>query len=131
MARIYLDEQMDTDLTEMLVGYGHDAIHTYDVGNRGAPDSRQLLFAADTGRILVTLNREDFEELHRWWLALNSWGIMGRDHSGILTTWGDIPTAEWAVLVNDFLQQSQELTNRMLRYNRQLRRWRPYPLRPP
>ena len=101
MARIYLDEQLDTDITEMLVGYGHDAVHTYDVGNRGAPDSRQLLFAADTGRVLVTLNREDFEELHRWWLALNAWGIMSRAHSGILTTWGDIPASEWAGLVNE------------------------------
>ena len=51
MARIYLDEQMDTDLTAILVGYGHDAIHTYDVENRGASDSQQLLFAANTERI--------------------------------------------------------------------------------
>ena len=101
MARIYLDEQLDTDITEMLVGYGHDAVHTYDVGNRGAPDSQQLLFAADSQRVIVTLNREDFEELHRWWIALNAWGIMSRAHSGILTTWGDIPASEWAGLVNE------------------------------
>ncbi len=129
MARIYLDEQLDTDITEMLVGYGHDAIHTYDAGNRGAPDSRQLLFAADSNRIIITLNREDFEELHRWWLALNAWGIMTRDHSGILTTWGDIPMGEWAGLVNGLLEQCPELSNRMMRYNRQLQRWRPYPPR--
>ena len=129
MTRIYLDEQLDTDITDILVSYGHDAIHTYDAGNRGASDSQQLLFAANTERVLLTLNREDFEELHRWWLALNTWGVMGRSHSGILTTWGDISTDEWASLVNDFLSQGRELTNRMMRYNRQLRRWRPYPLR--
>lgn len=131
MARIYLDEQMDTEMTGILAGYGHDAIHTYDAGNGGASDSQQLLFAANVERVLVTLNREDFEELHRWWLALKAWGLMGRDHSGILTTWGDIPTIEWAGLVNDFLQNTQEMTNRMMRYNRQLRRWRPHPLRHP
>ena len=127
MARIYLDEQMDTGITEILVGYGHDAIHTYDVGNRGASDSQQLLFASNAERVLVTLNREDFEELHRWWLALYTWGIMGRHHSGILTTWGDIPTVEWARLIDGFFQHSQDMTNRMMRYNRQLQRWRPYP----
>lgn len=127
MARLYLDEHLDPAMTEMLAGYGHDAIHTYEVDNRGAPDSRQLLFAANADRIIITLNREDFEELHRWWLALNAWGIMRRDHSGILTTWGDIPAGEWAGLVNSLLGQGLEIRNRMLRYNRQLQRWRPYP----
>ena len=129
MTRLYLDEHSGLAIKEILTGYGHDVLNTYDVGNRGAPDSQQLLFAADTGRVLVTLNREDFEELHRWWLALNAWGIMSRDHSGILTTWGDIPASEWAGLVNDLLEQSPELTNRMMRYNRQLQRWRSYPQR--
>ena len=127
MARLYLDEHLDVAMKDVLAGYGHDAIHTYDVGNRGTPDSQQLLFAADSNRIIITLNREDFEELHRWWLALNAWGIMRRDHSGILTTWGDIPAGEWAGLVDSLLGKSPELSNRMLRYNRQLQRWRPYP----
>ena len=76
MARLYLDEHLDTGMTAILSGLGHDVVHTFDVGNRGALDSQQLLFAAETERVLVTLNREDFEELHRWWLALNQWGLM-------------------------------------------------------
>ena len=127
MARLYLDEQTDVAMTSILASYGHDVLHTYDVGNDGAPDSRQLLFAAESDRVIVTLNREDFEELHRWWVALTEWGILGHAHSGILTTWGDIPTEEWAALVNEHLQQSPELTNQMYRYNRRSHRWRPYP----
>ena len=131
MARLYLDEQSRVELKDLLAGYGHDVLHTYDVGNREAPDSRQLLFAAETGRIIVTLDREDFEELHRWWLALNEWGIMRRSHAGILTTWGDIDVTEWAGLINSLLERMPEMGNQMYRYNRQLRRWRPYPRHTP
>ena len=127
MARIYLDEQSRVELKDLLAGYGHDVLHTYDVGRRGALDSRQLLFAAETGRILVTLNREDFEELHLWCLALNEWGVMHREHAGIFTTWGDINAAEWAELINSLLQSTSELTNQLYRYNRRSHRWRPYP----
>jgi len=129
MARLYLDEQSRVELKDLLAGYGHDVLRTYDVGNGGALDSRQLLYAAETGRIFVTLDREDFEELHRWWLALNDWEIMRRNHSGILTTWGDINVAEWATLIHALLERNPDPTNQMYRYNRQLRRWRPYPQR--
>ena len=131
MARLYLDEQLDTEMTAILSALGHDVVHTYDVGNRGAPDSRQLMFAVETGRVLVTLSREDFEELHRWWLALNDWGVIQREHTGILTTWGDIPAEEFSALIDSLLGQNPYLPNRTVRYNRQSRRWRYYILRPP
>jgi hypothetical protein len=127
MALIYLDEDVSVMVGPLLTRRGHDVIHAYDLNNRQVPDTEHLLFAASSGRVMLTHNREDFEELHRWWLALNAWGIMRRDHSGILTTWGDIPAGEWAGLVDSLLGQSPELSNRMLRYNRQLQRWRPYP----
>ena len=73
MARLYLDEQLDPILRGLLNQYGHDVVHTYDVGNEGKSDTEQLLFAANSNRILVTLNRQDFEDLHRLWLALNDW----------------------------------------------------------
>ena len=126
MARLYLDEHLDTGMTAILSALGHDVVHTFDVGNRGALDSQQLLFAAETERVLVTLNQEDFEELHRWWLALNEWGVMQRQHSGILTTWGDIPAQEFSPLIDSLLGQNPNLANRMIRYNRQSRRWRYY-----
>lgn len=126
MARLYLDEQIDTALTDLLIQYGHDTIHCHDAGNDGAPDTEQLLFAARANRILVTLNREDFEELHRLWLALNSWLDLPREHAGILTTWGNIAAVEWAGLIHIFIGDNPEMRNRMWRWNRQSRRWQPY-----
>ena len=126
MARLYLDEQIDTALTDLLIQYGHDVLHCHDAGNDGAPDTEQLLFAARANRILVTLNREDFEELHRLWLALNSWLELPREHAGILTTWGNIAAVEWAGLIHLFIGDNPEMRNRMWRWNRQSRRWQPY-----
>ncbi len=126
MARLYVDEQLDPILRNLFIQYGHDAIHTYDVGKEGSPDTEQLSFAAQSSRILVTLNREDFEDLHRLWLALNDWGLMARKHAGILTTWGRIPVEEWAALIHDYVGQAPEMRNRMWEWNRRERTWEPY-----
>ena len=123
MARFYLDEQIEADLMALLIQYGHDALHTHAAGNDGAPDTQQLLFAANAGRILVTLNREDFEDLHRLWLASKDWGLADREHAGILTTWGDIPAPQWASLIHYFVGGNPQMTNQMWRWNRQTRRW--------
>jgi hypothetical protein len=87
------------------------------------PDTDHLSFAAETGRILITYNRSDYEALHLLWLALNSWGIMDRGHSGILTTWGQIPSVTWATLINDFLAQNSVTENLMWRWRRQQQEW--------
>ena len=126
MARLYVDEQLNPVLRDLLTQFGHDTVHTYDVGNDGKSDTEQLLFAADSNRILVTLNRVDFEQMHRLWLALNDWGIMVRVHAGILTTWGRIAPVEWAGLIHDFLLGNPEMQNRMRRWNRRERVWEPY-----
>ena len=126
MARFYLHEQVETEVRDILIQYGHDAIHAYDVGHRQTPDTQHLLFAASANRIMVTLDRQDFEELHRLWLALNSWLDLPREHAGILTTWGNIAAVEWAGLIHLFIGDNPEMRNRMWRWNRQSRRWQPY-----
>ena len=125
MALIYLDEDVSVMVGPLLTPRGHDVIHAYDLNNRQVPDTEHLLFAASSGRVMLTHNRKDFEELHRWWLALNSWGIMGRSHAGILTTWGQIPSATWAELVHSFLVQSPSLDNQLWRWRRQQQEWEP------
>ena len=82
MARFYLDENIETAVGRALSQGGHDVVHAYDLGNRSMPDSRHLWVAANDGRILVTFNRRDFEQLHRFWLALNDWEIYNRVHTG-------------------------------------------------
>ena len=123
MALMYLDEDVSVEVGPMLNRRGHDVIHAHDLNNREVPDTEHLLYAARSGRVMVTHNRRDFEELHRMWLALNSWGVMGREHAGILTTWGQIPAEAWANLVDEFLTLNADTTNRIWR--RQQQEWEP------
>ena len=44
----------------------------------GKPDPEQLAYAVERDLCIVTHNRDDFEELHRRYLAT------GRNHSGII-----------------------------------------------
>lgn len=123
MALIYLDEDVSVEVGPLLTRRGHDVIHAYDVDNKEVADTEHLLFAATSGRLMVTHNRRDFEELHRMWLALKTWGVMGRDHAGILTTWGQIPSDIWSELVHAFLIQSPNIDNQLWRWRRQQQEW--------
>ena len=126
MARFYLDEDVPRPVGDMLAQRGHDVVHTYDVGNKSLPDPQQLLFAANTGRILVTFNRRDFAVLHQFWTALNAWGQLDQHHAGISASWGQVPTVQWANLVHDFVGQRQSLDNQMWTWQRQQQQWTLY-----
>ena len=125
MAHIYLDEDVPRECGEILSRHGHDVVRAREIGHRSMPDSDHLKYAAETGRVLITYNRSDYEALHRLWIALNSWGIMDRVHGGILTSWGQIATATWANLVNEFMTQNSIMENRMWRWRRQQQDWDP------
>ena len=125
MALIYLDEDVSRECGEIMFGHGHNVVRAREIGHHSMPDTDHLRYAAESGRILVTYNRSDYEALHRLWLALNSWGVMARSHSGILTTWGQIPAVTWANLVNDFLAQNSITENLMWRWRRQQQEWEP------
>lgn len=125
MALIYLDEDVSVAVGPLLAGRGHDVIHAFDLNNRQVPDPDHLLYAANSGRIMVTHNRKDFEELHRVWLAVTSWGLMDRVHSGILTTWGQISAEVWANLLDEFLLLNDAIRNQMWRWRRQQEEWEP------
>ena len=74
----YLNENIDVRLVNELNRLGLEAVHTRDVGNRGATDDFQLEYAAKKNYILVSLNRRDYRLLHQRWLKQN------KKHSGIL-----------------------------------------------
>jgi hypothetical protein len=58
----------------------------------GYPDPEQLDYGASLGLCVVTHNREDFEELHRQYLAAD------RDHAGIVIAIRKRPYEVWARL---------------------------------
>ena len=76
--RVYLDEDVDVLLGRLLVARGFDCLSAFEAENLGWTDVQQLEFAAEQGRILVTHNRVDFENLARVW-----WND-ARDHAGII-----------------------------------------------
>ncbi len=124
MVRSYLDENIAVELREILNQLSHDAAHSYDLGNRSISDPEHLLAAAETERILVTYNRRDFEPLHQFWTALNSWGILSQSHAGILAPLGEISIDIWSGLVHDFVSRRQDLRNQMWVWWRQRGEWR-------
>jgi len=55
------------DIVRELRKLGYDVLTSYDAGqaNQGIPDEDVLTFAIQQERAVITLNRDDFIELHR------------------------------------------------------------------
>ncbi|MHB2020608.1 MAG: DUF5615 family PIN-like protein [Candidatus Xenobia bacterium] len=75
---LYLDEDVDVKLANLLRARGYDAITTRDASNLNAEDSAQLDWATQQGRAIMTHNRVDYENLAKVY-----WGS-GRRHCGII-----------------------------------------------
>jgi hypothetical protein len=77
--RLYLDDDtVNRALISQLRQAGHDVEVPADIGNLGASDPVHLLHAVETGRVFISYNHDDFEELHD--LVTGS----GGSHPGIL-----------------------------------------------
>ena len=75
---IYLDEDVDPVIADLAVARRFTAVTARDARRLGESDPEQLAYAVERGFCVVTHNRDDFEELHRQYLAT------GRVHSGII-----------------------------------------------
>lgn len=76
--RLYFDEDVDVLLARLLAIRGFDCETAVDAGLLGRSDIEHLEHALSAGRVLVTHNRRDFEQLAAdWWKQ-------HRDHAGIL-----------------------------------------------
>jgi hypothetical protein len=60
---LYLDEDVDVLVAEMLRAYGFVATTTREAGHLGASAAAQLAHAASVGKVFVTHNRVDVERL--------------------------------------------------------------------
>ncbi len=61
--RLYLDEDVNVLVADLLKARGFDALTVRDGGQLQASDEEQLAYAVSQKRALVTHNRADFEEL--------------------------------------------------------------------
>ncbi len=60
---LYLDEDVNVLVADLLRARGFDVITARDAGNLQATDAEQFAYAISQSRTLVTHNRRDFEEL--------------------------------------------------------------------
>jgi Domain of unknown function (DUF5615) len=67
--RLYLDQDVPVQLAGMLRAQGVDVVTTLEAGALGQSDAQQLADAIMEGRVLVTHNRLDFEQLYTDYLA--------------------------------------------------------------
>jgi hypothetical protein len=78
--RFFTDEDIHGGVAVALCRRGLDAISTPEAGRRGETDERQLEWAANNGRAIVTFNVAHFATLHA------SWSEQGKSHAGIIVS---------------------------------------------
>lgn len=78
LIELYLDEDVDVLLADLVKGHGFSATTARDEGNLNKSDEEQLTFATTVGKAILTHNRDDLAELARDYL------ITGKTHSGII-----------------------------------------------
>ena len=90
--RFYLDEHYSSVIAEMCRRLGVDVQSTHEARHNGATDEIQLLFAAESGRAVVTENRTHFERLTRQFEA------QGLPHAGVILAPPSLPKQEFAAI---------------------------------
>jgi predicted nuclease of predicted toxin-antitoxin system len=66
---LYLDEDVNVLIADLLRAKGFDAITARDAGRLQATDAEQLAYAVSQARTLITHNRTDFEALVQTYFA--------------------------------------------------------------
>ena len=76
--KLYLDEDVDVLVAELILSQGFQAITTNEVRRKGEEDPQQLEYAVSQQCAIVTHNRVDFEMLAQQYFA------DGQTHHGII-----------------------------------------------
>ena len=110
MASFYTNENFPINVAFVLREMGHDVLTSHEAGNSNQkiPDDGVLEFAANTGRILLTINRRDFIDLHK----------RGVNHAGIIVCTQNTDSREQAEQIHEAVQLAGEIKGKLLRINR-------------
>jgi predicted nuclease of predicted toxin-antitoxin system len=76
--RLYLDEDVNVLVAELLQARGFDAITARDAEQLHATDAEQFAYAVSQGRTMITHNRTDFESL------VQAYFDSGQMHYGVI-----------------------------------------------
>jgi predicted nuclease of predicted toxin-antitoxin system len=110
VARLYADENFPLPVVEELRTLGRDVVTLQEDGKayQRFPDDEVLAAAHADQRILLTLNRRHFIELHR----------QSSNHSGIIVCTYDPNSVAQAARIDIALHQLDSLDGRLIRINR-------------
>jgi predicted nuclease of predicted toxin-antitoxin system len=75
---LYLDEDVDVLLADLVRARGFTVVTTRDANQLGADDAAQLAYAASRQKTFMTHNRADFEALAQTYFSSGQphWGII-------------------------------------------------------
>lgn len=76
--KLYLDEDVDVLVADLLKVYGFTAVTTREMNRLGSEDGEQLAYAVSEGMAVLTHNRVHFEDL------ATAYFHAGKEHEGIL-----------------------------------------------
>ena len=124
MARLYVDENLAGDFVSRLRAKGHDVVFSGDAG-QGRSDGWHFREAFVDGRILLTLDKRDYQYFHRLWTTLRVMNVIEQGHAGILVlvqTKG-FTHAEWLPELKEKLLTPEALRGRMSRWHPAQGQW--------
>jgi predicted nuclease of predicted toxin-antitoxin system len=110
MASFYTNENFPFKVVQYLREMGHDVLTSYEAGNANQriPDEDVLEYAAQAGRILLTLNRRDFIALHK----------KVSDHAGIIVCIQNTDLREQTEQIDEVVRGTSNLSGKLIRVNR-------------
>lgn len=110
MALLYSNENFPLKVVQLLRDMGHDVLSSNEAGNSNqrVPDEDVLVFAIQSDRVLLTLNRRDFIALHQ----------RISNHSGIIVCTQSADLQEQAEQIHLAIQAASSLAGKLIRVNR-------------
>jgi predicted nuclease of predicted toxin-antitoxin system len=110
MASIYTNENFPIKVAHYLRQMGHDVLTSHEAGkaNQRIPDNEVLAFAAEMGRILLTLNRWDFIDLHN----------KSIQHAGIVVCTQNPDLLQQAEQIDKVVSKAGNMKGVLIRVNR-------------
>jgi predicted nuclease of predicted toxin-antitoxin system len=110
MASLYANENFPLQVVEALRSLGHDVLTSQEAGNanQAVPDNEVLAYASENQRILLTLNKRDFINLHK----------QNDRHAGIIICTQDPDIHRQAERIHQVILTHGSLASQLIRVNR-------------
>jgi predicted nuclease of predicted toxin-antitoxin system len=110
MTKLYANENFPLKVVQALRALGHDVLTSQEAGkaNLSIPDKEVLAFATENQRVLLTINRKDFIQLHQ----------QGGEHAGIIVCTQDPDILGQAERIQQAILSYDTLSGQLIRINR-------------